>query len=87
MRKATLIAAVAVAAIAISPAFAQETADKSKDWCTDAHMKEMDTKVSAITDATKKKAVQTHLDMSKAAFKKGDMKGCVEHMEQAHDAM
>jgi hypothetical protein len=34
-----------------------------------------------LTDASKKKAATKELDKSKAAMKKGDMKGCVSHME------
>lgn len=84
MRKAIAVSAM-LAFVALSPAYAQD--DKAKDWCTDAHMKTMDAEVGKITDATKKKAVQGHLDASKAAFKKNDMAGCVKSMEAAHKAM
>ena len=40
-----------------------------------------------MTDASKKKAATKELDKSKAAMKKGDMKGCVSHMGKAHKAM
>ena len=85
----TIAISAAMAVALAGPAYAQEktAADKAKEFCTDAHMKEMDTKVSAITDADKKKSVTMHLDMSKAAFKKGDNDGCVKHMEAAHKAM
>lgn len=70
---------------AVMPAYAQ--ADKSTNWCTDAHMQQMDKKVSAMTDATKKKEANMHLMMSKDAMKAKDMQGCVKHMEDAHKAM
>ena len=51
MVKAPLFAAFVVA-LAFTPVQAQD----NKDWCTDAHMKVMDGKVAAMTDATKKKS-------------------------------
>ncbi len=81
-----LISATAfVACIALAPAYAQE--DKAKEWCTDAHMQQMDEQVGKMTDASKKKTAMKQLEKSKAAMKKGDMKGCVAHMEKAHKAM
>ena len=80
--KAPLLAAFAVA-LAITPAHAQD----NKDWCTDAHMKVMDSKVAAMTDAAKKKSAQTHLDASKAAMKAGDTAGCIAAMKEAHKDM
>ena len=82
MFKAPVLAAFA-AALAVAPALAQD----NKDWCTDAHMKGMDSKVAAMTDAAKKKSAQAHLDASKAAMKAGDTKGCVDHMKEAHKDM
>jgi hypothetical protein len=82
MVKAPVFAAFVVA-LAVAPVQAQD----NKDWCTDAHMKVMDGKVAAMTDATKKKSTQTHLDASKAAMKAGDTKGCVDHMKEAHKDM
>ena len=82
MVKAPLFAAFVVA-LAFTPVQAQD----NKDWCTDAHMKVMDGKVAAMTDATKKKSAQTHLDASKTAMKAGDTKGCVDHMKEAHKGM
>ena len=82
MLKAAILAAV-VAATMFVPASAQD----NKDWCTDAHMKVMDSKVAAIADADKKKSAQTHLDASKTAMKAGDTKGCVAHMKEAHKDM
>lgn len=65
----------------------QGKADKAKEWCTAAHMKEMDAQVDKITDSKKRKSAQEHLDESKAAFKKNDTAGCVNHMELAHKVM
>jgi hypothetical protein len=86
MRKAVLAMAF-VAATALAPAYGEEKVDKAKEWCTDAHMKVMDDQVSKMTDASKKKTATSQLEKSKAAMKKGDMKGCVSHMEKAHKAM
>jgi hypothetical protein len=47
----------------------------------------MDAKVAAMTDATKKKSAQKHLDASKAAMKGGDTAGCIKHMKEAHKEM
>jgi len=47
----------------------------------------MDDQVSKITDTGKKKTAMKQLAKSKAEMKKGDMKGCVAHMEKAHKAM
>ena len=74
-----LVALVAI--IAFSPAYA------AQDLCTDAHMAQMDGMIAKMTDATKKKEATMHLDMSKAAMKKGDKAGCMKHMEEAHKAM
>jgi|KBSMisStandDraft_5_1062788.scaffolds.fasta_scaffold830563_1 hypothetical protein len=82
MIKAPILAAVIAAAISV-PAFAAGDAD----WCTDAHMKVMDEKIAAMSDAAKKKSAQTHLDASKAAMKSGDTKGCISHMKEAHKDM
>jgi hypothetical protein len=46
MLKASLAMAI-VAAIALAPAYGQEKIDKAKEWCTDAHMQQMDDQVSA----------------------------------------
>jgi hypothetical protein len=82
MSRVTAIAA-AIAILACAPAFGQD----NKEWCTDAHMKQMDQKIAQMTDADTKKEATTHLDQSKAAMKKGDTAGCIEHMKQAHEAM
>jgi hypothetical protein len=37
--------------------------------------------------AAKKKEATAALDMSKAAMKKGDTAGCMQHMNEAHKAM
>ncbi len=75
--------AAVVTALTLTPVYAQD----HKDWCTDAHMQKMQTMVDAMTDATKKKSAQMHLDESNAAMKKADMTGCVDHMKEAHKAM
>ena len=76
---------VAFAAFLIcAPAAAQ---DKAKDWCTDAHMKQMDDDIAKMSDAKKQKEAKEHLAMSKDAMKAKDMDGCVKHMEAAHKAM
>jgi hypothetical protein len=59
----------------------------AQDLCTDAHMKQMDDMIAKMTDAAKKKEATTALDMSKAAMKKGDKAGCMQHMNEAHKAM
>jgi hypothetical protein len=82
MSRVSLLALV-IAVLASAPACGQD----KKSWCTDAHMSEMDQKVAQITDATKKKDATTHLQQSKAAMSKGDTAGCIQHMEQAHEAM
>ena len=86
MLKAPLIAAF-VAAMACVPALAQEKMDMGKEWCTDAHMKQMDDDIAKMTDATKQKEAKTHLAMSKDAMKAKDNDGCVKHMEETHKAM
>ena len=83
MLKAPLIAAFAALTLCV-PAVAQ---DKAKDWCTDAHMKQMDADIAKMSDAKKQKEAQEHLTMSKDAMKAKDMDGCVLHMEAAHKAM
>jgi hypothetical protein len=50
-------------------------------------MAQMDAQVAKMTDATKKKAAQEHLQASKDAMKKGDTAGCIKHMEEAHKSM
>ena len=77
-----LVAATFVTAFAFSNALAG-----AQDLCNDAHMKKMDDMIAKMTDATKKKQATTHLDMSKAAMKKGDQAGCMKHMNEAHKAM
>ena len=83
----TTLAVVFVAAIALAPAYGQEKQDKAKEWCTDAHMQQMDDQVSKMADTGKKKTAMKQIEKSKAEMKKGDMKGCVAHMEKAHKAM
>ena len=85
MLKAPMLAAF-VAVLAYVPSYAQDT-DKGKDWCTDAHMKQMDDNIAKMTDAAKQKEAKSHLTMSKDAMKAKDMAGCVKHMEEAHKAM
>jgi hypothetical protein len=82
MPKMSLVVAFAVV-MALAPAYG---ADKA-DWCTDAHMKQMDDAVNKMTDADKKKTAITHLEMSKAEMKKGNTAECIKHMEEAHQAM
>jgi hypothetical protein len=50
-------------------------------------MKQMDDMIAKMTDAAKQKEATTALDMSKAAMKKGDKAGCMQHMNEAHKAM
>ena len=80
MLKASLIAAFI--AVTLSPAFAA-----NQNLCNDAHMKQMDEMIAKMTDAAKQKEAMTHLDMSKAEMKKGDMDACMKHMNEAHQAM
>ena len=78
----TLLIAASTAALVLTPAYA----GASKE-CTDEHMKQMDDMISKMTDAAKKEEATSHLDMSKAAMKKGDTAGCMKHMQEAHKAM
>jgi hypothetical protein len=84
MRNTALTIAL-LSALAWAPAYAED--DKAKTWCTDAHMQEMDSSISAMTDADKQKEAKAHLDMSREAMQKQDMTGCVEHMKETHKAM
>ena len=86
MLKAPLIAAF-VAVMTCVPVYAQEKKDMGKEWCTDAHMKQMDDDIAKMTDAAKKKEATNHLAMSKDAMKAKDTAGCVKHMEETHKAM
>jgi hypothetical protein len=83
MFRVTVLTAFVIA-IACLPASAQ---DKAKEWCTNTHMHQMESRIGKMTDAAKKKEAKSHLTMSKAAMKAKDMDGCVKHMEQAHKAM
>lgn len=80
MFKTSLVTAF-LALMALSPAYA------APDLCNDAHMKQMDDMIAKMTDAAKQKEATTHLDMSKAAMKKGDTAECMKHMDEAHKAM
>jgi len=80
MLKASLIAVFI--AVTLSNAFAA-----NQNLCNDAHMKQMDEMIAKMTDAAKQKEAMTHLDMSKAEMKKGDMDACMKHMNEAHQAM
>jgi len=86
MLKVPALAAFA-AIIACFPAYGQDAADKGKEWCTDAHMKQMDDSIAKMTDAAKQKEAKSHLTASKDAMKAKDTAGCVKHMEEAHKAM
>jgi len=83
MFRVTVLAAFVIT-IACLPASAQ---DKAKEWCNSAHMQQMKSEISKMTDAAKKKEAKSQLAMSKAAMKAKDMDGCVKHMEEAHQAM
>ena len=92
IRKSLVLAAILSGTAAfVVPAIAADApapaADKSAEWCTDAHMKTMDEGVGKMTDAAKKKEAMMHLDMSKEAMKKKDMAGCAQHMTEAHKSM
>ena len=77
----TFFVAAFLAMMLFSPAYA------AQDLCTDDHMKQMDEMIAKMTDADKMKEATQALDLSKAAMKKGDKVGCMEHMEAAHKAM
>ena len=47
-------------------------------------MQQMDEMIGKMT---KKQEALTHLDMSKAAMKKGDTADCMKHMQDAHKIM
>ena len=91
MKSLALAAVLSGAAAFVIPAIAADApapaADKSAEWCTDAHMKTMDEGVGKMTDAAKKKEAMMHLDMSKEAMKKSDMPGCAQHMTEVHKSM
>jgi hypothetical protein len=74
-------AAAVLALLTFSPAYA------ANDECTDAHMEQMVGMIAEMSDAEKQKEATTHLDQSRAAMKAGDMDGCMEHMNEAHEAM
>jgi hypothetical protein len=80
-----ILAAAVVSVVMLTPAYAEE--DKAKTWCTDAHMQEMEASIAEMSDPDKQKEAQSHLALSKNAMQAKDMKGCVEHMEEAHKAM
>ena len=86
MHRAPLAAAF-LALMALAPTSGQEKMDKGKEWCTDAHMKQMDADIAKMSDAAKQKEAKSHLTMSKDAMKAKDTAGCVKHMEEAHKAM
>lgn len=83
IKKASLACLAAVCALTVFPA----AYAAAQDLCTDAHMKQMDDMIAKMTDAAKKKEATAALDMSKAAMKKGDKAGCMQHMNEAHKAM
>jgi hypothetical protein len=74
-------AAAVLAHLTFSPAYA------ANDECTDAHTEQMVGMIAEMSDAEKQKEATTHLDQSRAAMKAGDMDGCMEHMNEAHEAM
>lgn len=80
-----LASAAFVVAMTCVPAIGQE--DKAKEWCTDAHMQQMEDDIAKMDDAAKQKEAKSHLAMSKDAMKAKDDAGCVKHMEAAHKAM
>ena len=85
-----LIARVLAAFVAVAacvPAYAQDATDKGKQWCTEAHMKQMDDSIAKMTDPSAQKDAKKHLAASKSAMNAKDTAGCVKHMEEAHKAM
>jgi hypothetical protein len=78
----TFLLAAFIGITALSSAYAAD-----ENLCNDAHMKQMDELIAKMTDAAKQKEATTHLDMSKAEMKKGDMAACMKHMNEAHKAM
>jgi len=54
---------------------------------SDVHFTQMNDMIAMMTDATKKKVAMTHLELSKAAMKKGDAVECMIEMIEAHKAM
>ena len=71
--------------LAWTPAYADP--QKAEAWCNDAHMQQMDSSITAMTDAEKQKEAKSHLEMSREAMQKQDMPGCVEHMQETRKAM
>jgi hypothetical protein len=55
--------------------------------CTDTHFTQMQDMIAMMTDATKKNEAMAHLELSKAAMKKGDTAECIKHMLEAHKDM
>jgi hypothetical protein len=84
MKRIVVAAFVAMASL---PAYAQDTTTKGKQWCTDAHMKQMESSIAKMTDAAMQKEAKAHLTASKDAMKANDTAGCVKHMEETHKAM
>jgi hypothetical protein len=78
----TISIAFLVTMMALAPAYSAAPKE-----CTDAHMKQMDAMIAKMTNTAKQKAATTALNMSKAEMKKGNMKGCMKYMKQAHSAM
>jgi hypothetical protein len=82
MYRSYLLSLAILAAMAV-PASAGDSAD----LCTEAHMKRMEEKIAAMTDADMQKSAKMHLDASKAEMEKNNTAGCMEHMNEAHKAM
>jgi hypothetical protein len=78
----TISIAILMMMMALTPAYTAAPKE-----CTDAHMKQMDAMIAKMTDTAKQKAATTALNMSKAEMNKGNMKGCMKYMNQAHSAM
>jgi hypothetical protein len=80
-----LKSSIIVAALLVGPAYAH--AQDHKDWCTDAHMQQMDSKVAKMTGTKMQDSAKMHLDAAKAEMKKNNTEECIKHMEEAHKAM
>jgi hypothetical protein len=73
--------------LACADGLMSDQAVTESEECSDVHFTQMNNMIAMMTDATKKKVAMTHLELSKAAMKKGDAVECMIEMIEAHKAM
>ena len=86
MLKQSLIAAV-VAAMALSPATAEEATDKKGKWCTSSHLKKVGKQIEEVNSISKRTRADMYLSMSKVAKENDDTRGCILHMETVREVL